>query len=1109
MSRTASSPHIEGSNLEGIAAAIKSNDVSTTQEIGKDSVLDCTIELNVAEGCSSDSNARQDFIGDAIRDAKLSSEKYEAVAASPPRHTEEMENVQAGQKESKKHMGWEQMSKTNRGEVPLVISSISSHQDPVLRQSLSPGSLPDSRPPVVQTQLRQVRVELHQSIRPTGQGQPHERQNKDSTWTAGQGNQLYGHPRPNDHGRVDHLPPRRSQPSSSVGSVWKSVWGKVERGLDGLAGLEDSIAGRAQQILSTTTSTRGRPAANTVEATRWSLQTQHSAKLLSPTTKRLAPYGNKFEVAKKKQEEKNQAAFAAGKVMRANGGASSPDGQHPVPPVRQYAPGAIQSPMNYPPPPKTGSGDSVQSVTQSSQYISNPYLQSSNLKSPPKQAVSVSDPHSRASRIPWDATPRSKGPQPAPDDRRRASKSRPEYEIDEPGFFERILRFFSSIPNPADLLRIGRKSYDYAVEDAWGADDDDEVNGFFGLFRRKKPSGATLSQLAPRPVVKAGDSLALPLKSMMERCDNGKSSSLLSTLDETRCRTLGRYQACFDSICILCVLVGIQQTDGFNLITLPLSVEEFATKTLPLAGSYLRGSLATWAPIFAGYAYLALYIRRAVLNSHEENLATSIGLAVQEESEYAQLYLRLTAAIGIDPNLPSSLKDAAASQVHSLVSTARLNAVVMLLLGALTLMTVTIIRPMFTALGHSVSDLFFLEEIRSWPIAWQPLWSSVRIIFHSLVSKLESLMTHGLNTFLDNPVQFSFQVSIFVSAVLIALIPNIERTRTIERKEDDEVIPPSSGDTAQQFAKLGSSSATRLTMLSENGSIESALERWRNSRYVTMEDNSKGAITLLFRSFGYKILVAMVATLPVLVSYLVGMSSRKGMAHVGLQWDSLMDVSIVLIGVFMVASNAIDDVVASTLPRPSVLLFVSTLASTIEEIKETNRRQADIQFMASISPTAGLVVRDLWAAHTTKRAWAVRGASFQCRNGEILVVLGDDGAGKTRLLTTVAEALLFPPRRSLTSAKVRGFVGVGGVENSKWDKSMLRRRLGVLLSDVRTVADAANLYSGCSLEEILEPVDGLRVSDGERKLGASERASILLALKVRTKNVERLYQRLQ
>jgi len=152
--------------------------------------------------------------------------------------------------------------------------------------------------------------------------------------------------------------------------------------------------------------------------------------------------------------------------------------------------------------------------------------------------------------------------------------------------------------------------------------------------------------------------------------------------------------------------------------------------------------------------------------------------------------------------------------------------------------------------------------------------------------------------------------------------------------------------------------------------------------------------------------------------------------------------------------------------------------------------------MASVSATAGLVVKDLWAAHTTKRAWAVRGANFQCKNGEILVILGDDGAGKTRMLTTIAETLIAPPRRSLTSNKVRGFVGIGGVESSKWDKSVLKRRMGVLLSDVRSVADTANLCSGWSLEEILEPVDGVRTMSPDRKLSSSGKSSILLALKM-------------
>ena len=1056
--------------------------------------FDCTIEVNLSDGDITSFNARLN--NTCQDDAKQNAQETER---DNRRDNLQNSNIERSAPVGQTEMEWkgitEQMSRAVHGKG----SSPSTPQGYRFRQSLQSPSIPDSQHLEHQAQYSQGPVETRQYIRPLGQSSPHEKvYYRQPSGHSSQSVVIGKDQRLEQQWKEGRPPPRYVEPSPMT-SAWKSIWGKVEKSLDTLAGLEDAVGGRAQQLLSTVSLGRGRTVSSTVESSRRSSQVQRSMKMMPSNTEPLAPYGNKFEVAKKKQEEKNQAATATGRIIRANGGASSPDGQQPLPPSIQHAASGVEDPLFYATPHGAGMGETNQPVMHGSPYTNNLYMQSSSLKTPPKKPASGID-HARESRIPWDSSSTSSYPIAKPASTGPLPRPRPDYEIDQVGLvskLSRVLSSISSIPNPAKLFRFGSKSYDYASRGAWDVDDEDEKGGFLGFFRRKQHGSTLLPQSAARPTGKTVETLAAPLKSMMKRCDDGKTVSLLSASDETLCRTMGRYQAFFDGLCILCVLVGIQQTDGFNLIKLPLSLEEFVSKTLPLASSYLRESLSTWAPIFAGYAYLAHYINRSILNSRTENLANSVGLAVQDESQYAQLYLRLTAAVGIDPSLPSNLRDAAASQVYSLVSMARLNAFVAMLLVALTLMTVTIIRPIFTALGRSIYDLFFLEELRSWPVAWLSLGNSVGVVFQSLFKSLQDLTAGGLHTFLDNPVQFSFQLSIFASSVLIALIPHIERRRKIDLKDEEELPPPSSGDTAQQFAKLGSSSATRLTMLSENGSIESALERWRNSRYVSTEDTSKGALALAFRSLGYKFLVAMVATLPIAVAYLVGMSSRQGMAHIGLQWDSLVDVSIVLGGVYMVASNAIENAVTSTRSRQSIHSFVSTLSTTIDEIKENNRRQADIQFMASVSPTAGLVVRDLWAAHTIKRAWAVRGATFQCRNGEILAVLGDDGAGKSRLLTTIAEALLSPPRRSLTSNKVRGFVGIGGVESSKWDKSVLRRRLGVLLSDIRTVADAANLYSGCSMEEILEPVDSARVSDGVHKLGASERSSILVALKVR------------
>ncbi|KAL3928600.1 MAG: hypothetical protein SGARI_004988, partial [Bacillariaceae sp.] len=291
-------------------------------------------------------------------------------------------------------------------------------------------------------------------------------------------------------------------------------------------------------------------------------------------------------------------------------------------------------------------------------------------------------------------------------------------------------------------------------------------------------------------------------------------------------------------------------------------------------------------------------------------------------------------------------------------------------------------------------------------------------------------------------------------------------------------------------------------MLSEHGSVETALERWRASRVMAIDAanaNKAPPLGLILRLVGYTILAAIFAAVPLVVShFLVGKIPSLSSLPVP-RWDSLVDLSFLQVFLFVLAYRSLWKVLESTDHVSFVKRFVADLAQTKEEMQESNKRQTDVQVMASISASAGLIVRDLWAAHTTKRAWAVRGASMQCKNGEVLAILGEDGEGKTRLLTTLAESLMFPPKRSLTTNKVRGYVALGGLEVSKWDRKMLKRRMGVLLSDVRMTADSASLFSGWTMEEILEPVDGLRANSStdplQRKLSPGEKSSMLLALK--------------
>ena len=139
------------------------------------------------------------------------------------------------------------------------------------------------------------------------------------------------------------------------------------------------------------------------------------------------------------------------------------------------------------------------------------------------------------------------------------------------------------------------------------------------------------------------------------------------------------------------------------------------------------------------------------------------------------------------------------------------------------------------------------------------------------------------------------------------------------------------------------------------------------------------------------------------------------------------------------AGEAVNDAIQANTLRlgQAVSVFYQTLTDTVNELEKLatdNKNGADFQAMVTASPTRGITVSDLWAAHSSRRAWAVRGSNVQCQNGEVVQILGGDGSGKTRLLTAIAERIFAPPKSARTTTYVRGSITVAGVDISKWDR---------------------------------------------------------------------------
>ena len=921
--------------------------------------------------------------------------------------------------------------------------------------------------------------------------------------------------------------PRVSRPSRrSESSTWKSIWGKVERGLDELANLEDVVSSRAHEMISSVAPQRRSDHHAQQSAPSWAVSRSTLAKRREmkpgPAVEDLRPYGKKYEQAKDRQQAKTSNTpsnatpertiywndrSAGQKMLRANGGASEPTNTLPHKstsfsgnndPLPQNQQTQLQQPLSSP-----QSVDQKQEDKYSSELPArpSPYQQPRELQSPPPSRSSPEQTR-RDSRIPWQeqsSTGQKRQMMPPPNARKEAGE---DMEMSWKSRLARLMPPIPRFPSPRAFFRKKDPYLSYSNLDAWKADDEDERGGgLFGIFGRRPDS----KPRSPSRNRHSHDSelTASPVASLMRRCGDGKKLSLLNSLERSRCRSVGRSRAALDIFSVMFTVLGLQQLRGLPGNTLSSSTPGSSPEILISGASLLVESMMTWAPYAFAVAYLFASSNKQLFENKTQSLASVVSRTVKEEAQYAQLYLRLYCAVPLGARLPERMEDASFSQVVSLVSSSRLHGFVTFILASLVVMTISVVRPMVVAVCGALADIVLQDGWQKWPFPWTEIASTTKEVIFSLVAKFEELLAGGVSNFLDSPAQFVFHLTVFGSLLAISFLPTIEEKRTSKApramNDDGDDDSFAATELTEQLANLGTSSASRLSMLSMNGSVETALERWQVVVASLRNSSQKGSLTSSLRLVGHMVLAAIIALLPVIVSIILS-ASREELSSVPLiSWDSLLDVSAVLCSVLIVAFPACRDAIESVDSRSSLLGFLALLSDTVNEINNYRNPQSDIQFAASVSPTAGLTVSDLWAAHTTKRAWAVRGASLSCKNGEVLVLLGDDGSGKTRLLTAIAEAMLNPPKRALTSNKVRGSVALGGLDISKWDRNVVKRRLGLLLSDVRTVSDIANLVSGLTLEEILEPIDPSRRkgTNVPSKLSSAEKSAMVLGLKVR------------
>jgi len=891
----------------------------------------------------------------------------------------------------------------------------------------------------------------------------------------------------------------------------------VERGLDGLADLEDAVSDKAKSFLPWGGG-GAKPALKALppppeKHTRPEDRKTDAGSRLGQSRPQYAQRGEDRKAAAEEPSILERAA-AKHKVIGANGGASVPS--RPMEARQQQAATAQKRPVEgeaagpysrLPARERPGTEERPAAVKHDNSFAATGQRRASiyegspqKTNEQPKRPLPRSNPISEMNAMP--------GQRHTGTDTRPA---RPLIDDDDEasGIFSKLAKIIPPLPRLpfSKLLGRGSNSYQMYAEasmDPWRLDDEErksKKSGFLGLFRRNDPVPSVITTTG-KVGSKGKASTMPPVAELLSRSKHGNSTCLLSDQDVRTGRSIGQSRAALDVACLGFVLFGVREILPYlSKVQVPRSLADIDNTFMPELKEALSLSFDSWAWFGFIAAFLASETNSLLYDSRTRTIASSVGNMVEGAAEYGQLFLRLVAAVPVEKHVPDFLKMAARSQFFGVTSAARLRFFVTMVLSVVVLMTVSIVRPLVVGTLVALADVVTLPQLRRWPLKWGEIGDSLKNIVLPLGDEVRQLVANEVGSILQHPLKLAFVCSVLIAVFAMSLLPSMEQRRPVgppvDTEDDDEEASSSAFGNFETVANLGTSSASRLDLFAKTGTIEGMLERWRVMRPESRRTLNRPPMHSMLRLFGYGALSVVLAAFPLLLHHTLGMSSVLVAPRL-VQVDSLLDSSILLLFVLSLTWKTMRQLIGVSGTGPVAVSFLSSLGGTVNEVAQSQQAsQMNLQLAASISPTKGLAVADLWAAHTAKRAWAVRGAHLMCRNGEVVVILGDDSAGKSRLLTTISEAIVAPPRRALSATKVRGSISLGGLDVSKWDRAQLKRRVGLVLNDVRTVSDTAELVSGLTLEEILEPMDGMHNPGEPHVLSTHEKSAMNLALQVR------------
>ncbi len=379
-----------------------------------------------------------------------------------------------------------------------------------------------------------------------------------------------------------------------------------------------------------------------------------------------------------------------------------------------------------------------------------------------------------------------------------------------------------------------------------------------------------------------------------------------------------------------------------------------------------KGLADSWAPFALIAAFLSICTRNLLCKPKIVELASIMSKKVQSNLLHSQLYLRLASGKPLQHNLSETFTKAVQGQGLALVEISRLRSFVLMTLTITLTATAAIIKPIFASIFSHLMELFSYEGLREWPMDWRELGKLVKEITFALGNNIYTLLEEEYRIISSNPIAVVVTASFIGVLFFISQLSFIERSRSAttlnesgtmsdgQSKEDLEL------KSTNQVSNMGTSSATRLGLQMQDGTIERILSRWQlKNSDIPLKRKVASSTSKPFQKLMYISLCCLLASVPVFVQVVVSVTMGTP-----IDWTRFSGIVLALLYTTLIAVGSLFTSLQSSDNNAIIASFLSVLANTSGEVELSKTKP---RFPTASSPGKGLEVSDLWAAHVSRR----------------------------------------------------------------------------------------------------------------------------------------------